>query len=157
MDVVIKKDAKLSGCRLYRYSLVRVWNEKLKSVVFIGLNPSTADEENDDRTIRRCIGFAERWGYGGIIMLNLFAYRATKPRDMMAFAQPIGEENDKYLKELCCGLDVIAMWGNAGTYLNRDKSVLEMLPNIQCLGVTKAGCPKHILYLPYVSERQRLK
>lgn len=78
----MKKDAILSQDRKYRYVLSRIWDESKPMVVIIGLNPSTADEKDDDNTITKCINFAKQWGYGGLYMLNLFAFRATSPSDM---------------------------------------------------------------------------
>ena len=90
----MKKDAILSEDRKYRYVLSRIWDESKSMVMIIGLNPSTADETIDDPTIVRCIDFAKNWGYGGIYMLNLFAFRATLPKDMFSVENPIGDEND---------------------------------------------------------------
>jgi len=80
----MKSHATFSPCRKYRYSLFRIWDEDKSLVLFIGLNPSTADEKEDDPTIRRCINFAKQWGwgYGGLIMGNLFSFRATQPSDL---------------------------------------------------------------------------
>ena len=96
----IKSDAVLSEDRVYRYALWRIWNEDRPLVMFVGLNPSTADETNDDPTLRRCMGFAESWGYGGVIMANIFAYRATDPKIMKQTEAPIGPENDEWLRKL---------------------------------------------------------
>lgn len=93
----MKKTAKLSDCRTYRYELWRTWDESKPYAMFIGLNPSTADETEDDPTIRRCINFAKTWGYGGLCMTNLFAYRATQPEDMKRASDPIGNKNDETL------------------------------------------------------------
>ena len=84
----MKKDAQLSTCRKYRYALWRTWDEAKPQVMIIGLNPSTADETKDDPTITRCINFAKAWGYGGVCMANLFAYRATAPSDVKASIDP---------------------------------------------------------------------
>lgn len=80
----MNKGAKFSDCRKYRYTLWRIWNESEPCVMFIGHNPSTADEKEDDPTIRRCINYSRDWGYGGLYMVNLFAYRATDPKDLIA-------------------------------------------------------------------------
>src|SRR5688572_12557148 len=94
--------ARFSECGTYRYVLWRQWNEVNGDVAFVGLNPSTADDEKDDPTIRRCIGFAKRWGYGGVVMLNLFAYRATRPDAMwaarVADADIVGPQNDAHIR-----------------------------------------------------------
>ena len=94
------RSANFSACRKYRYSLKRVWNRQSSLVLFIGLNPSTADEINDDPTLTRCMDYAKRWGYGGVCVANLFAYRATKPTDMLRVKDAIGKDNNKWLKKL---------------------------------------------------------
>ena len=145
------KLATFSPCRQYRYSLWRIWNGMFSQgyAVFIGLNPSTADENNDDPTIRRCIGFAKDWGCIGLCMVNLFAFRATSPAVMKAQEDPIGPENDETLDYVASGAGVIvAAWGNDGAFLDRDKKVKAMFPNLHHLGLTKKGCPRHPLYLP---------
>ena len=97
---IIKKSAILSDCRIYRYSLTRTWDVNKKYVLFIGLNPSTADENYDDPTIRRCVDYAHRWGYGGLVMTNLFAFRATLPIDLKNAKFPIGKENNLWIGKL---------------------------------------------------------
>lgn len=130
----MKTDAKLSDCRKYRYALWRTWDESKSYAMFIGLNPSTADETENDPTIRCCITFAKEWGYGGLCMANLFAYRATEPSDMMSAQDPVGLKNDICLKNLAKDAGVlIAAWGNNGAYLGRSKEVLMTLPNMMCL------------------------
>ncbi|WP_228260815.1 DUF1643 domain-containing protein [Marinobacter orientalis] len=96
----MKTDAAFSDCRNYRYALWRVWDEARPYVAIIGLNPSTADEFQNDPTINRCISFAQFWGYGGVCVVNLFAFRATVPADMMRVKAPAGPENDKWLVEI---------------------------------------------------------
>lgn len=116
--------------------------------MFVGLNPSTADETQDDPTIRRCIAFAKDWGYAGLCMTNLFAFRATDPKDMKAAAEPTGSENDMHLKALAEGAGVIvAAWGANGTYKGRDAEVRRLLPALHYLALTKDGHPGHPLYL----------
>jgi len=138
-----------SPCRVYRYTLWREWIAGNGYAMFIGLNPSTADETKDDPTIRRCIASAKVWGYAGLCMTNLFAYRATKPADMRTAQEPIGPENDSYLLSVAKSAGVIvAAWGTNGTYQKRDQVVKSMLPELRCLRLTKAGHPEHPLYLP---------
>lgn len=140
--------AVLSPCRSYRYELWRRWGSG-GTCTFIGLNPSTADETNDDPTIRRCVGFAKEWGYGSLCMVNLFAFRATQPKDMMSAADPIGPENDATLEKVFTGSGmVIAAWGNHGKHLNRGRDVLEKFPDIHFLKLNSDGSPAHPLYLP---------
>ncbi len=116
-------------------------------VMFVGLNPSTADETTDDPTLTRCINYAKSWGYGGVCMANLFAFRATEPADMKASDDPVGIENDQWLKKLAKDAAlVVAAWGNDGSYLRRSEHVKEFLPNLYCLKLNKSGEPVHPLY-----------
>ena len=141
------KTAQLSDCRKYRYALWRIWDNSKPHALFIGVNPSTADETNDDPTIRRCIGFAKDWGYGGLCMANLFAFRATKPKDMKLESDPVGIDNNMWLLNLSVEARIIiAAWGINGTYKNRDKEVMTLLPHLWCLGTTKKENPRHPLF-----------
>lgn len=133
--------------------------------MFIGLNPSTADETKDDPTIRRCIGFARVREASGLVMANLFAYRATDPYIMRQADDPIGPDNDSWLTFLALRATyVIAAWGVHGSFQGRDQEVLKLLAGkrikVSCLGTTKAGLPRHPLYLrsdtelvPYANTR----
>lgn len=142
------RGANISECGRYRYSLWRQWTAG-PSVMFIGLNPSTADAMIDDPTIRRCIGFARAWGYGGLIMTNLFAWRDTAPRNMMAAGDPARPDNDRALQASQEKASLtVAAWGAHGTYLDRDVVVRKMLPRLHYLRLTKDGHPGHPLYLP---------
>ena len=144
----INKTANFSSCRKYRYSLSRIWDKKKKCVLFIGLNPSTANEEVDDPTIRRCSGYAQKWGYGGFIMVNLFAYRTTLPSNLKKVKYPVGKDNNKYIMTLSKKADItVAAWGNNGNLFSRDKEVLNLVPSLMCLKVNKSGQPSHPLYL----------
>lgn len=98
MNADVAYDAELSECGEYRYRLSRVWDEAKRPLTFIMLNPSTADAEVDDPTIRRCMGFAERERAGGIIVVNLYGFRTTKPSDLFQATDPIGPGNDRALK-----------------------------------------------------------
>lgn len=144
----LKRDASLSKCRKYRFALWRTWDESKPYAMIIGLNPSTADETKDDRTLIRCVDFAKSWGYGGLCMANLFAYRATDPNDMINAKEPIGAGNDEWLVNLAkeAGV-VVAAWGNDGTFLGRSQKVIKLLPNLQYLKMNKSGEPAHPLYL----------
>ena len=141
-------DAKLSDCRKYRYALWRTWDDSKPYVMIVGLNPSTADEARDDPTLTKCIKFAKYWGYGGVCMANLFAFRATKPSDMMASSDPVGLENDSWLSKLSkdAGI-VVAAWGNDGSHLGRSSAIKAMLPNLHYIKMNKSGEPAHPLYL----------
>ena len=149
--------ATFSPDRKYRYTLWRWWSRK-PFAMFIGLNPSTADETNDDPTIRRCISFASDWGYGGLCMTNLFAIRATDPKKMIEHPEPIGPDNDAWLLRLSqqAGI-VIAAWGTRGVHQHRNEIVCSMIKNLNCLGLTKEGHPRHPLYLPKNVEPRTLK
>lgn len=134
--------------RAYRYMLWRSWSFG-PTVTFIGLNPSTADETADDPTIRRCMGYAKAWGYGTMVMANLFALRATDPRIMLAHPDPIGSKNDDALRDCAARSEqVIAAWGAHGSHRQRSSDVRFMLGgHLYALGLTKSGEPKHPLYL----------
>ena len=138
-----------SACRTYRYALWREWIGGEGYAMFIGLNPSTADEVQDDPTIRRCIAYAKAWGYSAMCMTNIFAFRATDPNDMKEALDPVGQENDSYLLKLSrdAGI-VIAAWGVHGTFGGRNRAVMSMIPRLYCLKITKDGHPGHPLYLP---------
>jgi hypothetical protein len=146
----IERKTIFSSCRQYRYCLWREWDKKNCSyAMFIGLNPSTADEVADDPTIRRCVNFAKLWGYGALCMTNLFAYRATAPKVMKSHAAPIGPDNNHWLIELSKNSGVIiAAWGTHGIHLQRDQAVIQMLQGkLSCLGLTKGRNPRHPLYV----------
>ena len=150
MRVITWSSAVFSDCKAYRYALWRKWESPNTGyAVFIGLNPSTADETNDDPTIKRCIKFADDWGYSGLCMLNLFAFRATDPKVMLRVADPVGRDNDEYIRRYVRGAGVaIAAWGARGTHMGRDRAVREMIPSLHYLRLTKDGHPGHPLYLP---------
>ena len=114
----------------------------------VGLNPSTADALKNDPTIRRCIGFARDNGYGSLFVTNLFAYRATHPRDLFAATDPVGPDNDPWLKEISGRSDTLLLaWGNHGQFRERDQMVSDLLQNGFCLGINQTGTPKHPLYV----------
>lgn len=140
--------AYLSPCRTWRYSLTRdvapITGEG--TVAFVGLNPSTADETQDDPTIRRCIAFARSWGFARLKMLNVYAFRATDPRAMFAAADPIGPDNDCTIAKVVGGSDlVVCAWGVHGA--DRAADMLGLIAAPHCLGLTKHGAPRHPLYL----------
>mgnify|MGYP004417320813 CR=1 FL=1 len=142
-----KKDAYIDESKIYRYWLRRQWNDGPR-VVFILLNPSTADANKDDATIRKCMSFARQWKYGTLDVVNLFAYRATDPRKLKGYNNPVGPENDKWIVQTARDADiVVAAWGNHGRFMARDEEVLNLLDRVSCLGITKARCPKHPLYV----------
>ena len=144
----MKKNAILSEDRKYRYVLSRIWDETKPKVMIIGLNPSTADETEDDPTIGRCISFSKSWGYGGVYMLNLFAFRATQPKDMFNAENPIGLENNSYIEIYSKKVEkIVCAWGNHGTYKNRGNEIREKFDKLFYLTLNQTGEPAHPLYL----------
>lgn len=142
----LEKNAVFSECRIYRYALWRIWNVDLPKVMFIGLNPSTANEDTDDPTIRRVIRFAKDWGYGGVYMTNLFAIVSPYPEVLKTCEDPLGDNNDwlTTISGMC--KDIIFAWGNFDVF-GRDKEIIAMFPEAFCLGKNKNGTPKHPLYI----------
>jgi len=143
--------AVLSEERRYRYRLNRIWDAEKPAALFIGLNPSTADEYTDDPTIRRCMSYAKAWNYGGIVMANLFAYRATDPRMMLRQEDPEGRLNEQYLDAaiedtwvtVCC-------WGSErqpAVHAQADR-LRHRHGDLTYLRLNKDGSPAHPLYLP---------
>jgi hypothetical protein len=135
----------------YRYSLWRAWSAYHPRIVFVLLNPSAADEQRNDPTIRRCIGFARAWNYGSVEVVNLFAYRTTNYRELFKVNDPVGEENNRFLMQAVerCSTVVVG-WGTRGTLLGRDRQVMSLLAgrkDVYCLGITKDGLPRHPLYV----------
>lgn len=148
----MKKGAVIDKTGTYRYSLWREWDQDRLKLVFIMLNPSKADADIDDPTLRRCINFAKSWGCGGLLVVNLFAYRSAIPLELRHVSDPVGKANDRYLKRAIKSADkVVVAWGNNGKLMQRDRIVLELLSkhNIQpyCLGITQGGHPRHPLYV----------
>lgn len=148
-----EKGATISHCGNYRYALWRVWDTSSARLVFVMLNPSKADAVNDDATIRRCVGFARSWGYGSIYVYNMFAYRATDPKELVSAPMRgidiIGPENDAHLSDVAnMGATVILAWGDhAYGYPGRIRTLKSMLPSGLCLKITKKGMPNHPLYV----------
>jgi hypothetical protein len=143
----VESSAELSRCGRYRYALRRTWDATLPKVLFIGLNPSTADATSDDNTSRVCIGYARRWGFGGLLLGNLFAWRSTDPAALRAVPDPVGPRNDLHLRALQeeAAL-VVCAWSDAGALLDRDRAVLAWLRAPHCLTRLKSGRPGHPLY-----------
>ena len=144
--------ATLSSDQCYRYLLWRRWDER-PPAVFVLLNPSTADGNIDDATVRRCQGYALALGAGGLRIVNLFALRATDPGTLYVTQNPIGSNNDVAICEAVRGAGlVICGWGRHGDYLDRATAVMQMLGRqgveVKCLRLNKDGSPSHPLYLP---------
>ncbi len=155
--------AEFSECRRYRYALWRRWDWQgyAKQVMFIGLNPSTADETKNDATIRRCIQFARDWGFCGVIITNAYAWCCTNPKKLKSVSDPIGPDNDDVINRFQsqAGL-IIAAWGTHCP-LEREDQICQAIAQgqsdpltrtLHCLGRTKAGRPRHPLYLPKHSQ-----
>jgi len=151
-DLLVRKSAHISADGLYRYRLERFWGSE-HALPFVMLNPSTADAEVDDPTIRRCMGFARREGAGGIIVCNLYAFRATKPADLWQARDPYGPENDSALVGLAdwaarAGMPLICAWGAQGGNNNRPIVLMQRTgAQLMCLGRTESGQPRHPLYV----------
>lgn len=156
----MQKGAHFSLNRKYRYVLWRIWAAKKGLVCFIGLNPSTADDKEDDNTIRRLIHFTEQEGFGGFYIVNLFSFRSRDFDDVKSSNFPIGIKTDYYIKSYTRKSNLVCLiWGGKGTYMNRDKEVEILLPkisgvDIRCLGKTNKGNPKHPLYLPNTTKME---
>lgn len=146
MSESIEKSAEISPCGLYRHSLARWWG-KGKRLGFVMLNPSTADGRVDDRTIRRCIGFAKREKFDGIEVRNLFQFRAPDPAAMMEAPDPLGPRADEFLLQLKnCPL-IVAAWGNEGIFMGRAAEARRLLSGMFALKINASGEPGHPLYL----------
>ena len=150
------RHAVISDCGTYRYLLTR--GGGARGVTFVMLNPSTADADQDDPTIRRCIGYADAWGYGQLAVVNLFAFRATEPAAMWDACDAngvdiIGPLNDDHIEDVCLAASlVVCAWGNQATRRSRAATVLRRLREIgirpYTLRLSKQGQPCHPLYLP---------
>jgi len=144
----LKNTANISSCRNYRYALWRTWDVNKPRVLFIALNPSTADETHDDPTLNRCINFAHEWGFGGLSIGNLFAFRSTNPKQLKSNNDPVGPANNRWLIKLDQESTLtVAAWGNHGKYLKRADHIRQSLKNLYCLQINVTGEPAHPLYL----------
>lgn len=162
-----KKHAIISDCKKYRFALHREWDDSKPTAMFIMLNPSTADAEKDDPTIRRCMSFAKSWGYGGIIVCNLFPFRATNPKELL-IRENISTQislNGSYIRQLQehCRVVILA-WGNELIldYIFKQhypfgKLNYLQIEKIHYLELSKNGTPKHPLYLPQTLKPQPLR
>lgn len=150
----MRKHATISEDGVYRYGLSRIWDDR-PPLVFVMLNPSTADADIDDPTIRRCIGFAQALGCGGIIVVNLYALRSTDPSALLTHADPVGPQNDLAITntlKYCGPAYVICAWGAHKTVAKRERHVMQLIESCgfkpHALRITKDGHPSHPLYLP---------
>lgn len=161
----MQNECHFSACRRYRYTLLHRWDElfERRRAIFICLNPSTADENQLDPTLTRIKSFCGRLGCNEFMMLNLFAYRATDPKEMLSVEDPVGADNDRFIQtaieeayDLNNGqLDIVGGWGNHGLHLDRQAAFLNTLEPLRsladlrfyCLGKNANGTPKHPLYI----------
>lgn len=166
LDVHVEQQRDLAGgiaaavfdskARTYRYLLTRIWDPSIPPAVFLMLNPSTADALEDDATVGRLAGkngFARKFGAGGLVVVNLFGLRSTDPRALLHHADPVGPLNDAFIRRATANAStVVAAWGAAGVQHGRGARVTETLlargVELQCLGQTATGQPRHPLYLP---------
>ena len=156
-DLFMRRSAVISPCKLYRYTLSRVWDDGLPVLVVCMLNPSTADDQVEDPTLLALIHFAKLWGYGGLLIVNLYAYRSSSPAEMMKAGSAVGPDNGLHMTNALVtanmrgGGRLLAAWGNGGNVdfgygdraeWFRARARLNMLELI-CLGTTMGGSPKH--------------
>lgn len=142
------KGAEFSEDRKYRYKLWRIWDDTKPIVMFIGLNPSTANEFDSDPTITRCINFAKSWGYGGMYMCNLYTYVSTDPKKLQTSGEDLSINNRILLEtKLECEI-VVFCWGCFKGIDKRAQLVAEIFDEPYCIRITKSGKPEHPLYLP---------
>lgn len=156
-DGVCRSEAVFSVCGTYRYRLTRTWDGGRGRLLYIMLNPSKACEKKNDPTIARCQKRAELLGYGGLDVVNLFAFRATDPADLRAAMEPVGPENDAMLVQACGEADcILAAWGVHGRHRGRDDKVMSLLNgaghSLYVLGLTRHGLPRHPLYVSYANR-----
>lgn len=156
----MRSEAYLSEDQKFRYWLLRVWDDSLPVMANCGANPSTADALKDDPTIRKDMGFAQRNGFGGLLKLNVGAYRATDPRKWHDAADPYGPENtldnfEKWMTQFGA-TTFVAAWGRCiGRFAHRGAAIRARFPNIMCFGMMDDGTPRHTLMLPYTTQLER--
>jgi len=149
---VVRGTALFSACRTWRYTLVREWDGGSGTVLWLMLNPSTADAVRVDPTVRRAVTFAMRWGKARALIGNVFALRATSPEHLYSHTDPVGPDNDAHLAAMAAQADLIVLaWGNHALHGGRCRRIAElMLPHAaKCvlLATTKSGMPGHPLYI----------
>lgn len=151
METIGKQErgAIISNCGTYRYALWRYWDRSLPKALFLMLNPSIADAELDDPTLRRCMGFARTWGYGGLFIGNRFAFRCTQPGLLLKAEDPIGPLNGTYLSQMAERSEIIiCAWGNAPIIKRLGQPFPDSITGpLHCIELSKDGTPKHPLYL----------
>ena len=157
----MQKDAVFSPCKKYRYSLTRIWDESKPLFMYVGINPSVADDKDDDPTVAKWIGFTEQNGGGGFVVGNVFAHVTTKVEGLVNVLDPVGEDNNLHLWGLAGGADIIVpCWGALNKVpkcLWREFAYIERVIGlcdvpVKCFGRTKDGDPKHPVRLPYKTK-----
>lgn len=161
IDIFIERDAVISDCGRYRYLLRRVWNHKKLRALFIMLNPSTADAEIDDATIRSCTRLCKSWGHGSFEVVNLFGWRATDPTELLKAEDPVGPKNDLIAEAAINRTDIsVCAWGAHKMAVSRAPRMQRLIqlhrPAAFCLGRTKSGAPKHPLYIKTGTQPEAL-
>lgn len=161
MNKIVSRSAELSPCGSYRYLLTRTLQHGTGACVFVMLNPSTADGLKDDPTIRRCVGFVQDWGFQQLRVVNLFAWRATYPRDMLRQLDPVGPDGDGWILRACDDADrIVCAWGaqKARPVRTRADTVRSLLVGaghqLEHLGLSLEGQPRHPLFLERVTRPQ---
>jgi hypothetical protein len=163
--MALSRQAAFSADRRYRWWLQRCWTPEQPKLLFIGLNPSRADAECDDPTLRRLLGFARAWGFGGLEVVNLFARCSSSPAVLRRSSDPVGAENNQWLQRSVAAADALWLgWGNGGAWRQRDQQVLDLLaPQLRAdtpllaVGLTASGQPRHPLYAPAAAQPLRLQ
>lgn len=160
-EIDVRKDARISPCGKYRYWLTRIWGDDADLLVWLMLNPSVADAKKDDPTIRKCMGFARFYGYGGIAVVNLFSIRETHPKKLVGMpeASLVGPEDDQWLRYWLQHATVVCAWGQHAVLRRpirrRAEALKHWLPrSTWCLGRCTDGSPKHPLMLGYATEME---
>lgn len=140
--------AVFSSCGDYRYDWYYRWADG-PCVMFIGLNPSRANGQRTDATVRRCIAYAKRWGFGAVRIVNIFSWIDTDPAAMKLAADPVGPRNDRHLKARAAEADlIVTVWGSHGSHQGRDQVVKRIFKGrLHALAINKDGSPSHPLYL----------
>ncbi|MBM5820012.1 MAG: DUF1643 domain-containing protein [Cyanobacteria bacterium K_DeepCast_150m_m2_101] len=163
--MALLREAAFSPDRRHRWWLQRCWSAEQPQLLFIGLNPSRADAERDDPTLRRLIGFARAWGFGSLMVVNLFARCSASPAVLRRSSDPVGADNDHWLQRSAAAASALWLgWGNGGGWRQRDQEVLALLaaalpPGVPLLavGLTASGQPRHPLYVPAAAQPLRLQ
>lgn len=159
-DGSMLRSAVVSHDEVHRYSLGRRWAPQVvdDQLCWVLLNPSTADGTIDDPTVRRCIGFSRDWGYNALVLVNLFAYRATHPNELRFAADPVGPYNEHYVKAAVWhSASVVVGWGgtpHGASPIDLRREEYAQGRTVHCLGRTQGGRPKHPLYIPKLKDRE---